>query len=348
MSESAAPAGRVLLAKPRGFCAGVERAVTIVRRALEVYGAPVYVRRHIVHNVHVVESLQRLGAVFVEETAEVPVGAVIVFSAHGVAPGEHEQAVARSLRVVDATCPLVTKVHREAVRLGNAGYEILLIGQPGHDETIGTRGEVPGSTQIIDPSASVGTLSVRDPSRVAWLSQTTLSFDETEAAVRQLREQLPQLVDPPSDDICYAAQNRQNAVKAIAGQCDVVLVVGSAHSHNSAMLARVAREHGAGAAYLVDGPEDIDPQWLTGATVGLTAGASTPTDRVSDVVGWLAARGYGAVTEVDVASEGQRFALPPALREASPAPPTARAMVQDVGSSSTLGPGRHSDVMQIV
>jgi len=320
MSQSTAPRGRVLLAKPLGFCAGVERAVTIVRRALDVYGPPVYVRHHIVHNIHVVRSLERLGAIFVEETTEVPAGAVIIFSAHGVAPREYEQAAARGVRVIDATCPLVTKVHREAVRLGSAGYEILLIGQPGHDETIGTRGEAPGSTQIIDPSASIGSLSVRDPSRVAWLSQTTLSFDETEATIRQLREQLPLLVDPPSDDICYAAENRQNAVKMIAGQCDVVLVIGSAHSHNSAMLARVAGEHGAGAAYLIDGPEDIDPRWLTGSTVGLTAGASAPADRVSDVLDWLAARGYGDVTEVDVASEGQRFALPPALREASPPP----------------------------
>jgi len=320
MSQSTAPGGRVLLAKPLGFCAGVERAVTIVRRALDVYGPPVYVRHHIVHNIHVVRSLERLGAIFVEETTAVPAGAVIIFSAHGVAPREYEQAAARGLRVIDATCPLVTKVHREAVRLGSAGYEILLIGQPGHDETIGTRGEAPGSTQIIDPSASIGSLSVRDPSRVAWLSQTTLSFDETEATIRQLREQLPLLVDPPSDDICYAAENRQNAVKMIAGQCDVVLVIGSAHSHNSAMLARVAGEHGAGAAYLIDGPEDIDPRWLTGSTVGLTAGASAPADRVSDVLDWLAARGYGDVTEVDVASEGQRFALPPALRPASPPP----------------------------
>jgi 4-hydroxy-3-methylbut-2-en-1-yl diphosphate reductase len=320
MSQSTAPGGRVLLAKPLGFCAGVERAVTIVRRALDVYGPPVYVRHHIVHNIHVVRSLERLGAIFVEETTEVPAGAVIIFSAHGVAPREYEQAAVRGLRVIDATCPLVTKVHREAVRLGSAGYEILLIGQPGHDETIGTRGEAPGSTQIIDPSASIGSLSVRDPSRVAWLSQTTLSFDETEATVRQLREQLPLLVDPPSDDICYAAENRQNAVKMIAGQCDVVLVIGSAHSHNSAMLARVAGEHGAGAAYLIDGPEDIDPRWLTGSTVGLTAGASAPADRVSDVLDWLAARGYGDVTEVDVASEGQRFALPSALRPASPPP----------------------------
>jgi 4-hydroxy-3-methylbut-2-en-1-yl diphosphate reductase len=318
MSQSTAPGGRVLLAKPLGFCAGVERAVTIVRRALDVYGPPVYVRHHIVHNIHVVQSLERLGAIFVEEIAEVPVGAVVIFSAHGVAPSEHEQAAARGLRVVDATCPLVTKVHREAVRLANAGYEILLIGKPGHDETIGTRGEAPGSTRIIEPSASIGKLSIRDPSHVAWLSQTTLSFGETEATVRKLREQLPLLVDPPSDDICYAAENRQNAVKTIAGQCDVVLVVGSAHSHNSAMLARVAREHGAGAAYLIDGPEDIDPRWLTGTTVGLTAGASAPADRISDVLDWLAARGYGDVTEVDVASEGQHFALPPALREALP------------------------------
>jgi 4-hydroxy-3-methylbut-2-enyl diphosphate reductase len=320
MSQSTAAGGRVLLAKPLGFCAGVERAVTIVRRALDVYGPPVYVRHHIVHNIHVVQSLERLGAIFVEEITEVPVGAVLIFSAHGVAPSEYEQAAARGLRVVDATCPLVTKVHREAARLAHAGYEILLIGQPGHDETIGTRGEAPGSTQIIEPSASIGNLSIRDPSHVAWLSQTTLSFGETEATVRKLREQLPLLVDPPSDDICYAAENRQNAVKAIAGQCDVVLVVGSAHSHNSAMLARVAREHGAGAAYLIDGPEDIDPRWLTGSTVGLTAGASAPADRVSDVLDWLAARGYGDVTEVDVASEGQRFALPPALRGASPPP----------------------------
>ena len=308
-------AARVLLAAPRGYCAGVQRAVTIVERALAMYGAPVYVRRHIVHNVHVVDRLRQLGAVFVEETTEVPTGAVLIFSAHGVAPREYEQAAQRQLRVIDATCPLVSKVHREASRLADAGYEILMIGQPGHDETIGTVGVASENTQVIDPSVPVGTLTVRNPSRVAWLSQTTLSIDETEAAVRQLRDRLPMLVDPPSDDLCYAAQNRQNAVKAIARQTDVMLVVGSAHSHNSTMLTRVAREHGAGAAYLIDGPEDIDPQWLTGGTVGVTAGASAPADRVSAVVEWLAARGYRDVVEVEVAAERQQFALPAELRE---------------------------------
>ncbi len=316
MSESTPDGARVLLAAPRGFCAGVERAVTIVERALEVYGCPVYVRRHIVHNVHVVERLRELGAVFVEETTEVPQGAVVVFSAHGVAPSEYQEASRRNLTVIDATCPLVTKVHREATRLQEAGYDILLVGQPGHDETVGTLGVAAGNIQIVDPSEPVTPVEVGDKSRVAWLSQTTLSFDETESAVRQLREQLPHLVDPPSDDICYAAENRQNGVRAIARQSDVVLVVGSAHSHNSAMLARVAREHGAGAAFLVDGPDDVDTRWLTGATtVGLTAGASTPADRVSDVLNWLVAQGYGDVTEVQVARETQQFALPAPLRD---------------------------------
>jgi 4-hydroxy-3-methylbut-2-enyl diphosphate reductase len=305
---------QVLLAAPRGFCAGVERAVTIVERALAVYGAPVYVRRHIVHNVHVVERLRKLGAIFVEETSEVPTGAAVIFSAHGVAPREYEEAALRDLHVIDATCPLVTKVHREAMRLADAGYEIFLIGQPGHDETVGTAGIASESTQVIDPSVPVDTLTVRNPSRVAWLTQTTLSIDETEATVRQLRDRLPSLVDPPSDDICYAAQNRQNAVKAIARHTDVMLVVGSAHSHNSAMLVRVAHEYGAGAAYLVDGAEDIDPQWLAGGTVGVTAGASAPADRVSDVLDWLAARGYRDAVEVEVASERQQFTLPAELR----------------------------------
>jgi 4-hydroxy-3-methylbut-2-enyl diphosphate reductase len=304
----------VLLAAPRGFCAGVERAVTIVERALARYGAPVYVRRHIVHNVSVVERLERLGAVFVHDTSEVPHGAVVIFSAHGVAPREYEVAAPRGLQVIDATCPLVTKVHREAARLGDAGYDILLIGQPGHDETVGTAGVSPMRTQVVDPSVPVASIAVRDPSRVAWLSQTTLSFAETDATVRQLRARLPMLVDPPSDDICYAAENRQKAVAAIAPECDLVLVVGSQHSHNSAMLARVAVQEGAGAAHLVDGPEAIDPRWLTGPTVGLTAGASAPADRVAGVIEWLARHGYDDVTQVEVAREGQRFALPAALR----------------------------------
>jgi 4-hydroxy-3-methylbut-2-enyl diphosphate reductase len=295
----------------------VDRAVTIVERALEVYGAPVYVRRHIVHNLHVVSRLQGLGAVFVEDTTDVPHGAVVIFSAHGVAPTEHDEAALRGLTVIDATCPLVTKVHREARRLHDAGYDVVLVGQPGHDETVGTLGVAGGDAQIVDPSVPVPTMSVRDPARVAWLSQTTLSFAETDAAVRQLRDQLPLLVDPPSDDICYAAENRQNAVREIAPRSDVVLVVGSAHSHNSAMLARVAREHGA--AFLVDGADDIDERWFTGAvTVGLTAGASAPADRVSDVLSWLAGHGYGEVVQVQVARETQQFALPAPLRAATP------------------------------
>ena len=315
MSEPTPDAGRVLLAAPRGFCAGVERAVAIVERALDVYGCPVYVRRHIVHNIHVVERLRQLGAVFVEETREVPEGAVVIFSAHGVAPVEYQEAARRNLTVIDATCPLVTKVHREVRRFLDAGYDILFVGQPGHDETVGTLGVAAGKMQIIDPSVSVTPVAVRDESRVAWLSQTTLSFDETDAAVRQLRAQFPLLVDPPSDDICYAAENRQVAVRAIAKQSDVVLVVGSAHSHNSAMLAQVAREHGAGAAFLVDGPDDIDPRWFIGVTsVGLTAGASAPADRVSEVLNCLVAQGFREIVEVEIARETQQFALPVPLR----------------------------------
>ncbi len=305
---------RVLLAAPRGFCAGVERAVTIVERALARYGAPIYVRRHIVHNVAVVERLQRLGAVFVQDTNEIPYGAVVIFSAHGVAPSEYEVAASRALRVIDATCPLVTKVQREAARLAENGYDIFLIGQPGHDEIVGTAGIASTSTHVVDPSAPVGSINVRDTSRVAWLSQTTLSFAETDATVRQLRARLPLLVDPPSEDICFAAENRQKAVAAIAPECDLVLVVGSHHSHNSAMLARVALEHGAGRAHLVDGPEALDVRWLTGPTVGLTAGASAPADRISGVLEWLSGHGYDNVVEVEVAREGQRFALPAVLR----------------------------------
>ncbi|MFF0267265.1 4-hydroxy-3-methylbut-2-enyl diphosphate reductase [Kribbella sp. NPDC004536] len=315
MTVSPQRAGTVLLAAPRGFCAGVERAVTIVQRALGIYGAPVYVRRHIVHNLKVVETLEELGAVFVEDVEDVPAGATLVFSAHGVSPAVRQRAARRGLRVVDATCPLVTKVHREAERLSEAGYEILLIGQPGHDETEGTLGVAPTLSRLVDPSKPAPELTVRDPSRVAWLSQTTLSFDETDATVSKLREQLPLIVDPPSDDICYAAQNRQNAVKAIATRSDVVLVVGSAHSHNSAMLARVARDHGAPDAHLIEGPEAIDPAWLIDAkVVGLTAGASAPATRISDTLAYLATHGYTDVHEIEVAHENQTFALPEELR----------------------------------
>jgi 4-hydroxy-3-methylbut-2-enyl diphosphate reductase len=273
-SESSMTEKRVLLAAPRGFCAGVERAVTIVERALARYGAPIYVRRHIVHNLTVVDRLQRLGAVFVQDTNEIPYRSGAIFSAHGVAPSEYAAAASRGLLVIDATCPLVTKVHREAARLAEAGYDIFLIGQPGHDETVGTAGVAPSRTHVVDPSVPVGSISARDTSRVAWLSQTTLSFAETDTTVRQLRARLPKLLDPPSEDICFAAENRQKAVAAIAPECDLVLVVASQHSHNSAMLARVAVQQGAASAFLVDGPDALDVRWLTGPTVGLTAGAS--------------------------------------------------------------------------
>ena len=311
----AAEGRRVLLAAPRGYCAGVDRAVITVEKALELYGAPVYVRKQIVHNKHVVETLEQLGAVFVEETDEVPEGATVVFSAHGVAPVVHDEAAARGLRTIDATCPLVTKVHHEARRFAAEGYQILLIGHEGHEEVVGTSGEAPEHITIVDGPVEAGAVDVPDPERVAWLSQTTLSVDETVATVEALRSRFPALLDPPSDDICYATQNRQVAVKEIAAQSDLLIVVGSRNSSNSVRLVEVALEAGAKSSYLVDHAGEIMEFWLDGVTtVGVTSGASVPEILVRGVLDWLAARGFGDVEEVTSAQESLLFALPPELR----------------------------------
>ncbi len=308
---------RVLLAKPRGYCAGVDRAVVTVEKALETYGPPVYVRKEIVHNRHVVETLTERGAIFVDEADEVPEGALVVFSAHGVAPAVHEQAAARSLRTIDATCPLVTKVHQEAKRFARDDYDILLIGHEGHEEVEGTSGEAPAHVQLVDRPEDVDRVTVRDPSKVVWLSQTTLSVDETMERVDQLRGRFPQLQDPPSDDICYATQNRQVAVKAMAAECDLVLVVGSRNSSNSKRLVEVALQAGARTAYLVDYAREVDEAWLEGvSTVGVTSGASVPDVLVMDLLAWLADRGWADVQEVTTANEKVAFALPRELRRA--------------------------------
>ena len=306
---------RVLLAAPRGYCAGVDRAVVAVEKALELYGPPVYVRKQIVHNKHVVTTLEKRGAIFVEETDEVPRGATVVLSAHGVAPVVHEEAARLQLKTIDATCPLVTKVHHEARRFADEDYDILLIGHDGHEEVVGTAGEAPEHIQLVDGPNSVDEIEVRDPARVVWLSQTTLSVDETMETVRRLRVKFPQLQDPPSDDICYATQNRQVAVKEIAPQADLVLVVGSRNSSNSVRLVEVALEHGARASHLIDYADEIDPTWLDGVTtVGVTSGASVPEVLVRDVLGYLAARGYDDVEEVVSAEESLLFSLPKELR----------------------------------
>ena len=264
MGPMAAPTRKVLLAKPRGYCAGVDRAVQAVERAIELYGAPVYVRKQIVHNTHVVRNLEKRGAIFVEETEEVPEGSVVVFSAHGVAPQVKDDARNQGLRTIDATCPLVTKVHNEARRFAAQGYDILLIGHEGHEEVVGTTGEAPASIHLVDGPSESTSVQVRDPAKVAWLSQTTLSVDETKETVAALRERFPQLLDPPSDDICYATQNRQAAVKQIGRDCDLVIVVGSTNSSNSVRLVEVARDAGAPAAYLVDDASAVEPGWLDG------------------------------------------------------------------------------------
>jgi 4-hydroxy-3-methylbut-2-enyl diphosphate reductase len=306
---------RVLLAKPRGYCAGVDRAVVTVEKALDTYGPPVYVRKEIVHNKHVVETLQQRGAIFVDETDEVPEGALVVFSAHGVAPAVHEEASRRNLRTIDATCPLVTKVHQEAKRFARADYDILLIGHDGHEEVEGTSGEAPDHITLVDGLSNADRVSVRDPSRVVWLSQTTLSVDETMDTVTRLRERFPELQDPPSDDICYATQNRQVAVKAMAAECDLVLVVGSQNSSNSKRLVEVALQAGASASHLIDFAHEIREDWLDGVrTVGLTSGASVPDVLVLEVLDWLAERGWVDVQEVTTANEKIAFALPRELR----------------------------------
>jgi 4-hydroxy-3-methylbut-2-enyl diphosphate reductase len=309
------PTKGVRLAAPRGYCAGVDRAVITVEKALDLYGAPVYVRKQIVHNKHVVSDLESRGAVFVEELHEVPEGATVVFSAHGVSPTVHDEAKEGGLKTIDATCPLVTKVHHEAKRFAKDDYDILLIGHAGHEEVEGTSGEAPDHIQLVQGPDDVASIVVRDPSKVAWLSQTTLSVDETLETVDAIRERFPELLDPPSDDICYATQNRQLAVKEIAHDADLVIVVGSANSSNSVRLAEVALEAGARAAHRVDDASEIDDAWLEGvAHVSVTSGASVPEALVEGVLGYLAERGYPDAQAVHSAEESLIFALPPELR----------------------------------
>jgi 4-hydroxy-3-methylbut-2-en-1-yl diphosphate reductase len=305
----------VLLAAPRGYCAGVDRAVITVEKALDLYGAPVYVRKQIVHNKHVVADLESRGAIFVEELDEVPAGETVVFSAHGVSPEVHRQAESRALKTIDATCPLVTKVHHEARRFANEDYDILLIGHAGHEEVEGTAGEAPDHIQLVQSPADVPGIVVRDPQRVAWLSQTTLSVDETLETVAAIRERFPELLDPPSDDICYATQNRQLAVKEISEGTDLVIVVGSGNSSNSVRLVEVALEAGAKASYRVDDASEIDEAWLEGVrTVSVTSGASVPEALVDGVLAYLAERGYPDAKAVHSAEESLIFALPKELR----------------------------------
>jgi 4-hydroxy-3-methylbut-2-enyl diphosphate reductase len=307
---------RVLLAAPRGYCAGVDRAVVAVEKALERYGAPVYVRKQIVHNIHVVTELEAKGAVFVEEVDEVPSGAHVVFSAHGVSPAVVDAASDRGLLAIDATCPLVTKVHREAVRFARDDFEILLIGHEGHEEVEGTAGEAPEHVTIVNSPEEADTVEVKDPSKVVWLSQTTLSVDETMETVNRLRLRFPELQNPPSDDICYATQNRQVAIKKVAVDAELVIVVGSSNSSNSVRLVEVALEYGAKAAYRVDYADEIKQEWLDGvATVGVTSGASVPEVLVREVLETLAAAGYGDVEEIRTAEEDLMFSLPKELRQ---------------------------------
>ncbi len=307
---------RVLLAAPRGYCAGVDRAVVTVEKALELYGAPVYVRKEIVHNKHVVESLKKQGAIFVEETDEVPEGARVVFSAHGVSPKVHEEAASRQLKTIDATCPLVTKVHQEARRFAADDLQILLIGHHGHEEVEGTAGEAPEHIKLVDGLDAARSIEI-DPNRsVAWLSQTTLSVDETMDTVAILKERFPQLQDPPSDDICYATQNRQTAIKVIAPKTELVLVVGSKNSSNSVRLVEVAKEYGAKNAYLIDYASEVKDEWFNGVeTIGVTSGASVPELLVRELLENLAERGYSEVEEIRAMDESLLFALPPELRK---------------------------------
>lgn len=306
---------KILLAAPRGYCAGVDRAVVTVEKALDLYGAPVYVRKQIVHNKHVVETLEKRGAIFVDEVEEVPEGSTVVFSAHGVAPEVHTQAADRQLKTIDATCPLVTKVHSEAKRFAAEGYDIILIGHDGHEEVVGTMGEAPEAITLVEDPASAADLEVENPDKLVWLSQTTLSVDETMQTVNTLQGRFPNLMSPPSDDICYATQNRQVAVKEIARDSDVVIVVGSGNSSNSVRLVEVALEAGAGSSYRVDSAQEIDPTWFDGATtVGVTSGASVPDVLVNDVLDSLKDLGFGTVEEVTTAEETLVFALPPELR----------------------------------
>ena len=307
---------KVLLASPRGYCAGVDRAVIAVEKALDHYGAPVYVRKQIVHNKHVVSSLEQRGAIFVDEVDEAPIGSVLVFSAHGVSPAVVAAAEARQLNTIDATCPLVTKVHREVQRFAKEGYDILLVGHEGHEEVEGTAGEAPDIVQIVDGDDSIAATEIRDPEKVIWLSQTTLSVDETMQTVLKLREKYPTLQNPPSDDICYATQNRQVAIKKVGAQSDLVIVVGSANSSNTVRLVEVALEAGAKAAYRVDFAHEIDDSWFEGVeTIGVTSGASVPEELVSEVLDYIAKIGFGDVRTVQTAEEDVQFSLPAELRK---------------------------------
>ncbi|WP_189887805.1 4-hydroxy-3-methylbut-2-enyl diphosphate reductase [Streptomyces xantholiticus] len=309
------PARRVLLAAPRGYCAGVDRAVIAVEKALEQYGSPIYVRHEIVHNKYVVQTLEKKGAIFVDETAEVPEGSIVMFSAHGVAPTVHEEAAQRRLATIDATCPLVTKVHKEAVRFAQEDYDILLIGHEGHEEVIGTSGEAPDHITLVDGPEDVANVEVRNPDKVVWLSQTTLSVDETMETVDALKTKFPGLVSPPSDDICYATQNRQTAVKQMGAEADLVIVVGSKNSSNSVRLVEVALGAGAKEAHLVDFADEIDEAWLEGvSTVGVTSGASVPEVLVEGVLEFLSQRGFEDVEIVKAAEESITFSLPKELR----------------------------------
>ncbi len=315
MADSIQQSKRVLLAAPRGYCAGVDRAVVTVEKALELYGAPVYVRKEIVHNKYVVQSLKERGAVFVDEVEEVPEGATVVFSAHGVAPSVHEESAERGLKTIDATCPLVTKVHAEARRFSQEGYQIVLIGHAGHEEVVGTTGEAPEAITLVQDPQEARNVQLPSDEKLVWLSQTTLSVDETLDTVGVLKDRYPNLLSPPSDDICYATQNRQSAVKAIAPQADVMIVVGSGNSSNSVRLAEVALEAGAKAAHRVDTYRELEPAWFDGAsTVGLTSGASVPELLVDEVLQWLKEQGFRSVEEVTTAEERLVFALPPELR----------------------------------
>jgi 4-hydroxy-3-methylbut-2-enyl diphosphate reductase len=306
---------RVLLASPRGCCAGVDRAILTVENALALWGPPVYVRHQIVHNTHVIAALEAKGAVFIDDVAEVPEGARIIFSAHGVSPAVHTAATTRQLEVVDATCPLVTKVHKEAVRFANDGYTILLIGHSGHQEIVGILGEAPESICLIDSELDAAVVQVPDPDRVVWLCQTTLAINDATEIVGVLKRRFPNIADPPSDDICFATQNRQNAVRTIAPDCDVVLVVGSATSSNSRRLVEVAAAAGAGTAYLVDGATELDPTWLNGVrTVGVTSGASVPEILVTRLIDRLADLGFDQVQGMEGVPEPQRFAVPRTVR----------------------------------
>lgn len=309
-------AKRILLAAPRGYCAGVDRAVITVEKALELYGAPVYVRKEIVHNKHVVSTLEARGAIFVNEADEVPEGKTVIFSAHGVSPAVHEQAASRSLKTIDATCPLVTKVHNEAKRFAAEDAEILLIGHHGHEEVEGTAGEAVGQVQIVDGLEGARTVVPTPGKKLVWLSQTTLSVDETLETVKILKERFPEISDPPSDDICYATQNRQEAIKVIAPQSDLVIVVGSQNSSNSVRLAEVALEYGTKVSHLVDFAQEIQEHWLDGVeTIGLTSGASVPEILVKDVLAFLAERGFSDVETVTAKEESLLFSLPPELRK---------------------------------